>query len=261
VHGRTLFRKSRLDFDGSGDGFERFFGPLQSAQVQRLVVQGSGEVGQVGADSETEGEQAGQSGIPGPVTAGDVVIATDGHPFWVPDLEQWVDAIDLTPGMWLQTSAGTWVQVSAVQTWTQAATVHNLTVQGVHTFHVAAGDLDVLNHNCDPSSKTLPSRNAAFREAKRDLGIPNSQQPESLRKEPMADRSGRRVLNDKGIPVETREYSFTGSNGDRVIIQDHSAGHSFGGGGVGDQGPHFNVRPFNNPRAGRVPGTAGRYEY
>ncbi|PDP87836.1 hypothetical protein CQJ94_09950 [Glycomyces fuscus] len=93
-------------------------------------------------------EQAEQSGVPGPVTAGDVVIATDGHPFWVPDLEQWVDAIDLAPGMWLQTSSGTWVQVSAVQSWTQAATVHNLTVQGVHTFHVAAGGLDVLNHNC-----------------------------------------------------------------------------------------------------------------
>ncbi|MCP3017205.1 HINT domain-containing protein [Nocardiopsis dassonvillei] len=102
-----------------------------------------------GTGSETEGEQAEQSGVPGPVTAGDAVIATDGHPFWVPDLGQWVDAVDLAPGMWLQTSAGTWVQVSAVQAWTQAATVHNLTVQGVHTFHVTAGVLDVLNHNCN----------------------------------------------------------------------------------------------------------------
>ncbi|WP_267909050.1 RHS repeat-associated core domain-containing protein [Nocardiopsis alborubida] len=108
-----------------------------------------------GTDSETEGQQAEQSGIPGPVTAGDVVIATDGHPFWVPDLGQWVDAVDLAPGMWLQTSAGTWVQVSAVQAWTQAATVHNLTVQGVHTFHVTAGGLDVLNHNCNEGIATL----------------------------------------------------------------------------------------------------------
>ncbi|NYH51431.1 hypothetical protein HNR06_001020 [Nocardiopsis arvandica] len=100
-----------------------------------------------GTGSGAEGEQAEQAGIPGPVAAGDVVIATDEHPFWVPALEQWVDAIDLVPGTWLQTSAGTWVQVSAVQAWTQTATVHNLTVQGVHTFHVAAGVLDVLNHN------------------------------------------------------------------------------------------------------------------
>ena len=78
-----------------------------------------------------------------------MIVATDGHPFWVPDLGLWVDAIDLAPGMWLQTSSGTWVQVSAIQAWTQSATVHNLTVQGVHTYHVAAGDLDVLNHNCN----------------------------------------------------------------------------------------------------------------
>ncbi|GAA1445828.1 hypothetical protein [Nocardiopsis tropica] len=48
--------------------------------------------------SEAEGEQSEQSGIPGPVAAGDVIIATDEHPFWVPDLEQWVDAVDLAPG-------------------------------------------------------------------------------------------------------------------------------------------------------------------
>ncbi|MFE6308096.1 polymorphic toxin-type HINT domain-containing protein [Nocardiopsis sp. NPDC057823] len=88
------------------------------------------------------------AGIPGPVAAGEVIIATDEHPFWVPDLKAWVDAIDLAPGMWLQTSAGTWVQINAIQTWSQPATVHNLTVQGVHTYHVATGSLDVLNHNC-----------------------------------------------------------------------------------------------------------------
>ncbi|WP_073384466.1 polymorphic toxin-type HINT domain-containing protein [Nocardiopsis flavescens] len=88
------------------------------------------------------------AGLPGPVMAGDVVIATEGHPFWVPGLKAWVDAIDLVPGMWLQTSAGTWVQINAIQGWSQPATVHNLTVQGVHTYHVATGSLDVLNHNC-----------------------------------------------------------------------------------------------------------------
>ncbi|WP_017584781.1 polymorphic toxin-type HINT domain-containing protein [Nocardiopsis ganjiahuensis] len=87
-------------------------------------------------------------GVPEPEVAGDVIVATDGHPFWVPDLGLWVDAVDLAPGMWLQTSSGTWVQVSAVQARTQSATVHNLTVQGVHTYHVAMDSVDVLNHNC-----------------------------------------------------------------------------------------------------------------
>ncbi|WP_081748827.1 polymorphic toxin-type HINT domain-containing protein [Nocardiopsis sp. CNT312] len=82
------------------------------------------------------------------VEVGDVVVATGGHPFWVPELEAWVEAIDLAPGMWLQTSAGTWVQVSAVEADTQHARVHNLTVAGLHTYHVEAGELDLLNHNC-----------------------------------------------------------------------------------------------------------------
>ncbi|MFW6638494.1 RHS repeat-associated core domain-containing protein [Nocardiopsis algeriensis] len=109
------------------------------------------------ADADVEVEQA---GIPGPVAAGDVIVATDEHPFWVPDLGAWVDAIDLAPGMWLQTSAGTWVQVDAVRSWTQPATVHNLTVQGVHTFHVAAGSLDVLNHNCNGDAFISGDRSA-----------------------------------------------------------------------------------------------------
>ncbi|WP_433697313.1 polymorphic toxin-type HINT domain-containing protein [Nocardiopsis sp. CA-288880] len=104
--------------------------------------------------SDNAGEQSEQSGVSGPVTAGDVVIATDEYPFWVPDLGQWVDAVDLAPGTWLQTSSGTWVQVSAVQAWTQPATVHNLTVRGVHTYHVAIGNSSPLVHNDDPCGVT-----------------------------------------------------------------------------------------------------------
>lgn len=81
------------------------------------------------------------------MAVGDVVVATDGHPFWIPELGEWVDAVDLAPGMWLQTSAGTWVQVSTVEVDTRSATVRNLTVQGVHTYHAAAGDAAVLVHN------------------------------------------------------------------------------------------------------------------
>ena len=38
---------------------------------------------------DTDGEQ-------GTETA--KVTATDGHPFWVPELGEWIDAIDLQPG-------------------------------------------------------------------------------------------------------------------------------------------------------------------
>lgn len=100
-------------------------------------------------DGEEDAEEP--WGIPGPVAVGDVIVATDEHPFWVPELGLWVNAIDLAPGMWLQTSAGTWVQVKAVETSTQPATVHNLTVEDLHTYYAASGSLDVLSHNCNVS--------------------------------------------------------------------------------------------------------------
>ncbi|MEV6114374.1 putative T7SS-secreted protein [Streptomyces sp. NPDC052109] len=112
-----------------------------------------------------------------------------------------------------------------------------------------------------PTHRYAPTRNAAFREAKRDLGIPMSQQPDAIRRVPMTDRTGQQVMDSSHNPVMTREYVFTRSDGSRVIIQDHGYGHYYGEGGVGDQGSHFNVRPWENPRTGKVPGTAQHYEY
>ncbi|MCH0568561.1 ricin-type beta-trefoil lectin domain protein [Streptomyces sp. MUM 136J] len=78
------------------------------------------------------------------------VTATDGHPFWVQELHAWIKATDLHAGEWLRTSAGTYVQITAVDRWTaQTATVHNLTVGDVHTYYVLAGNTPVLVHNCD----------------------------------------------------------------------------------------------------------------
>ncbi|MEV8533938.1 ricin-type beta-trefoil lectin domain protein [Streptomyces sp. NPDC051211] len=78
------------------------------------------------------------------------VTATAGHPFWVPELGKWIDATDLTTGEWLQTSAGTYVQLTAIQRWTaQDATVHNLTVSDLHTYYVLVGATPVLVHNAN----------------------------------------------------------------------------------------------------------------
>lgn len=75
------------------------------------------------------------------------VTATDGHPFWVPELREWIDATDLRQGEWLRTSVGTLVQITAVQRWTHQSTVHNLTVSDLHTYYVLAGETPVLVHN------------------------------------------------------------------------------------------------------------------
>ncbi|WP_437441580.1 polymorphic toxin-type HINT domain-containing protein [Streptomyces cavourensis] len=79
------------------------------------------------------------------------ITATDGHPFWVPELDEWIDATDLESGQWLHTGAGTQVQITAVERWTSSgATVHNLTVGNTHTYYVLAAGVAVLVHNALP---------------------------------------------------------------------------------------------------------------
>ncbi|MFE7328158.1 polymorphic toxin-type HINT domain-containing protein [Streptomyces sp. NPDC057565] len=75
------------------------------------------------------------------------LTATANHPFWLPDFGKWVDASELEPGTWLQTAAGTWVQVTAVDEAHRTQRVYNLTVDGVHTYYVLAGQSAVLVHN------------------------------------------------------------------------------------------------------------------
>ncbi|MEV6867418.1 polymorphic toxin-type HINT domain-containing protein [Streptosporangium subroseum] len=87
---------------------------------------------------DTDGKKGHQTGL---------VIATEIHPFWVPALRKWVNAKDLKPGMWLRTSAGTRVQVTAIKKWTAYQRVHNLTTADIHTYYVLAGNTPVLVHN------------------------------------------------------------------------------------------------------------------
>ncbi|WP_306371651.1 polymorphic toxin-type HINT domain-containing protein [Nocardiopsis sp. CC223A] len=171
------------------------------------------------------------AGIPGPVAAGDVVIATDEHPFWVPDLKAWVDAVDLVPGMWLQTSAGTWVQINAIQAWSQSATVHNLTVQGVHTYHVATGSLDVLNHNCDEwsSKSNLNEHDIKHRV---EMGFESSAEYESASQDLMCDCDG-------GRPGVERKFHAGDERGPTIRYFDSESGE------YGMKGPKVIINYYN----------------
>ncbi|CAM3802531.1 polymorphic toxin-type HINT domain-containing protein [Nocardiopsis gilva] len=83
------------------------------------------------------------------------VTATASHPFWLPELAEWVPADELSPGAWLRTSAGTWVQVTAIdQRNVPQQQVHNLTVEGLHTYFVASGDETLLVHNDAPERES-----------------------------------------------------------------------------------------------------------
>ncbi|MGW5392817.1 polymorphic toxin-type HINT domain-containing protein [Streptomyces koyangensis] len=70
-----------------------------------------------------------------------------GYPFRVLELNTWLGAGQLRPGQWPHASAGNRVQITAVSTTTQRATVHSLTVADVHTYYVLAGATPVLVHN------------------------------------------------------------------------------------------------------------------
>ncbi|MFF5639506.1 polymorphic toxin-type HINT domain-containing protein [Streptomyces sp. NPDC012825] len=76
------------------------------------------------------------------------ISATAGHPFWVAALGKWVDATDLRPDQMLQTNAGTYLRIDAIQRQTALkAKVYNLTVSNLHTYYVLAGETPVLVHN------------------------------------------------------------------------------------------------------------------
>ncbi|WP_329026147.1 RHS repeat-associated core domain-containing protein [Streptomyces sp. NBC_01423] len=77
------------------------------------------------------------------------IVATDTHPFWVPELRKWVKAGELQVGQWLRTSAGTHVQITALGHYTKRQRTHDLTIQDVHAYYVLAGATPVLVHNCN----------------------------------------------------------------------------------------------------------------
>ncbi|MFH8804894.1 RHS repeat-associated core domain-containing protein [Streptomyces sp. NPDC017936] len=77
------------------------------------------------------------------------IVATDTHPFWVPDLKEWVNAGDLQLGQTLRTSAGTHVQITALSHYTKRQRTHDLTIEDIHAYYVLAGATPVLVHNCN----------------------------------------------------------------------------------------------------------------
>lgn len=112
--------------------------------------------------------------------------------------------------------------------------------------------------------KEATSRKGAFNEAKRDAGIPKSQHPDKIDgkqsvKVPMTDKFGKAILGEDGKPINTREYHYTKQDGTKVVIQDHSAGQGQFGGEAAK--PHFNVRPEENTRTGKLPNAKDHYPF
>lgn len=85
----------------------------------------------------------------GPAT----VTATDNHPFWLDeDGQRWKNAGDLRVGDTLGTPNGASAAITEVRDQRGPRRTHDLTVDGLHTYYVLAGETPVLVHNsnCDP---------------------------------------------------------------------------------------------------------------
>lgn len=86
------------------------------------------------------------------------IKTTDEHPFWVPD-EGWTTAGKLRPGDGLQLIDGQPAEIVATkrEEHPNLVTVHNLTIAGLHTYHVSADSYSraivVHNATCDDLAK------------------------------------------------------------------------------------------------------------
>ena len=119
--------------------------------------------------------------------------------------------------------------------------------------------LGLAGHPLTKNKKTsydAESRSDAFREAKRDAGIPMTQHPKAITKPDLVDGDNNTILGNDYLPIETRQYEFVDKDGVSVFIQEHSLGHAKGG-----SGPHFNIRPPDNLKTGHLTGMHGHYNF
>nr|WP_203950649.1 DNRLRE domain-containing protein [Microbispora rosea] len=116
-------------------------GENEAKPVVALII-GQGEKNLVQITVDVDGVSGDGTGI---------VLATDLHPFWVQDQGHWFSAKDLKAGMRLLNIDGAGVTVVSVRSYRKNdQRVYNLTIDGLHTFRVAVGDVEVLVHNARP---------------------------------------------------------------------------------------------------------------
>ncbi|WP_213453262.1 polymorphic toxin-type HINT domain-containing protein [Rhizomonospora bruguierae] len=137
----------------------------EGARPVTALITGDGEKKLVDISVDADGDG----------TADSTISATDGHPFWVDNQRQWLRAEHLNPGDQLLTPDGARVTVIAIVAYNAVATVHNLTVDDIHTYYVLAGEADVLVHNtgnpdeCPIEAGRELAENAAKKADKRNI--------------------------------------------------------------------------------------------
>jgi Pretoxin HINT domain len=106
---------------------------------------------------------------------GDVVRTTEDHPFWNDTDKQWQRADELGSGDLVLTADGRRVKVGVLMGSAGRGLAYNLTVEGLHTYHVLFGSDAVLVHNVcgeDLVSDILKGKKGSIRQAPLPEGAP-----------------------------------------------------------------------------------------
>lgn len=170
---------------------------------------------------------------------GEVITTTEDHPFWSVTDQRFERADELEVGEKVLGADGSVITVSGLELGTaREALAYNLSVEGIHTYHV--GQRAILVHNtCGvPPPNLSPAgagRSGAFNQAKRDSGIPTSMSPS--RTGPNLDRRGNLQ------PGRSYEFDMPAPGGGTrtVGIRDDAGGHVYPDGPLQNRGPHFNT--------------------
>jgi hypothetical protein len=100
---------------------------------------------------------------------GDTIEATDNHPFWVTEDQQFEFARDLKVGQHVLLASGKAAPVISLSRHDQRTTVYNLSIRGIHTFFV--GRTSALVHNsCAQEAGLLFRTGSQTDEALTDAG-------------------------------------------------------------------------------------------
>ncbi|WP_220452003.1 polymorphic toxin-type HINT domain-containing protein [Propionibacterium australiense] len=145
---------------------------------------------------------------------GGSVETTAGHPFWTRD-RGWTPAGHLKPGDQLHTPDGTWATVTSVEATGHTRTVYNLEVDGLHTYHVRAGDTWTTVHNMCQKAGSGDHNWFPRRELPRDkngVPVPDSNYPHTQ----LGTRTGR-----NGSYPQAREFGENGELVKDIDFTDH----------------------------------------
>ena len=131
--------------------------------------------------------------------------------------------------------AGVGVPTIAVSTTVVVGGVANAAagVRGLSQVLLSTGGGGPARTGAPPASMSPEGakRQGAFNEAKRQNGIPTTQQPKKVGPN----------LNRDQRPQPGRQYTFSDpKGGPDIIIRDDAAGHDYGPGDPQNRGPHFN---------------------